>query len=193
MYDQRWHCFHQLNLTLFPRLHSLIWRNLNRSLIFKTILIYLKYLLINYSKIWVGGVRRSPTHVQTWATCYQLSPQRWKVGWYHQLSSDRLTTPTPVRLHTYLRVHCTLVYIAHFSSAQRMCNVHRFYCTVLHGVRHGGGQGGHGSPSQERIGGGPVMHLPPPHFLGKFCYETQLMYSVFLWNTGNAWNSVMHA
>ena len=49
-----------------------------------------------------------------------------------------------------------------------------------HGVRHGGG-GARGAmaPPKERIGVASNA-FGPPNFLGKFCYETQLMYNVFL-------------
>ena len=42
----------------------------------------------------VGGVRRSSTQVLTRVTCDQCRPLCWKVGWCHQLSSDRLATTT---------------------------------------------------------------------------------------------------
>ena len=51
----------------------------------------------------VGGVRRSPTQVLSRVT-YELWSlisvirKRWKIGWCHQLSSGRLTTPPPVHL-----------------------------------------------------------------------------------------------
>ena len=44
----------------------------------------------------------------------------------------------------------------------------------------GGARGALAPPPQERMGGAVMRLAPPPNFLGKFCYETQLMYSVFL-------------
>ena len=45
------------------------------------------------------------TQVLTRVTCDQHSPQRWKVGWCHQLSSDLLH-----RLHTHYWRQCTTYY-----------------------------------------------------------------------------------
>ena len=42
-----------------------------------------------------------------------------------------------------------------------------------------GGARGAMAPPKNGLGG-PVMHLAPPIFWEKFCYETQLMYNVFL-------------
>ena len=44
----------------------------------------------------------------------------------------------------------------------------------------GGARGAMPPPPKNGLGGASNAFGPPPQFLGKFCYETQLMYSVFL-------------
>ena len=85
---------------------------------------------------------------------------------------------------THWKYHLCIKFIVYVSFYTY--TIHGIPIQYAHGVRHGGGAEGPWPP-KERIGGASnAFGPPPPNFLGKFCYETQLMYSVFLWNTGNA-------
>ena len=53
------------------------------------------------------------------------------------------------------------------------------YVVTQHWVRHGGGARGAMAPPPKNGLGGASNAFGPPNFLGKFCYETQLMYKCF--------------